>query len=192
VRSNKAGQRVLKGISIFIEKKLKLKVNEAKSGTQTPEKVKLLGFTFYKREGKYVIQIAPKSIERFKAKVRKLTDRKHSEKITDKLSILSKFTNGWVNYFKIAELDWHFTRLDEMIRSRLRICIWTSWKTSGNRERNLIKLGVSPNNAIKWSKTSKGACRISHSPILLKSLTNAYFKELGYSALLAVYQRQHV
>jgi RNA-directed DNA polymerase len=45
VRSRKAGERVLASITDFIERKLKLKVNRAKSGVRHCSNVKFLGYT---------------------------------------------------------------------------------------------------------------------------------------------------
>lgn len=194
VKSKKAAIRVLSSISKFIENKLNLKVNKDKSGIRTPETHRILGFTFCKKKGvkEYLIQISPQSLERFKQNIRSYVIRSYSENITDKLFKLSQYTDGWVNYFKIVELNWEFVSLDKMIRSRLRMCIWKSWKTAQNKERNLTKLGVSKENSARWSRTSKGYCRVAHSPILQTTMTKSYFKQLGYSDLLGQYQRQHV
>src|ERR1700720_3903244 len=74
VRSERAGQRVMESITRFITQKLKLKVNEAKSAVARPQERKFLGFSFttgpdIKR------RIAPKSLERFKRRIRDITQR---------------------------------------------------------------------------------------------------------------------
>src|ERR1700739_308992 len=46
VRSQRAGERVLAGIERFLEKRLKLKINKAKSAVAKPSVRKFLGFSF--------------------------------------------------------------------------------------------------------------------------------------------------
>ena len=45
VRSRRAGERVMASVSRFLTKKLRLKVNEAKSAVARPEERKFLGFS---------------------------------------------------------------------------------------------------------------------------------------------------
>jgi RNA-directed DNA polymerase len=74
VRSERAGQRVMKSISRFITQKLKLKVNEAKSAVARPQERRFLGFSF--TTGPDIRRtIAPKSLERFKQRIRETTRR---------------------------------------------------------------------------------------------------------------------
>jgi len=72
VRSERAGQRVMESISRFITQKLKLKVNEAKSAVARPQERKFLGFSF--TAGPDIKRtIAPKSLDRFKQRIRDIT-----------------------------------------------------------------------------------------------------------------------
>src|SRR5580692_4921154 len=69
VRSRRAGERVMSGIERFLAKRLKLKVNKAKSAVAAPRIRKFLGFSFtigasIKR------RLAPQTVARFKARVR--------------------------------------------------------------------------------------------------------------------------
>src|SRR4051795_13059956 len=74
VRSERAGQRVMESVKRFITKKLKLKVNESKSAVAKPQERKFLGFSF--TGGKELKRkIAPKAIDRFKERVREITQK---------------------------------------------------------------------------------------------------------------------
>ena len=74
VRSERAGQRVMKSLTQFITKKLELKLNEAKSAVARPQERKFLGFSF--RVGPEVKRvIAPKALDRFKHRIREITRR---------------------------------------------------------------------------------------------------------------------
>jgi hypothetical protein len=67
VRSQRAGEWVMAGIARFLAKRLKLRVNSAKSAVAKPSVRKFLGFSF--TGGKEPRRrIAPQAITRFKAK----------------------------------------------------------------------------------------------------------------------------
>ncbi|HZL67275.1 MAG TPA: group II intron reverse transcriptase/maturase, partial [Candidatus Limnocylindrales bacterium] len=74
VRSRRAGERVKRNITVFIERRLKLKVNEAKSAVARPAERTFLGFSMTSG-GEIKRSIAPKALTRFKQKVRALTGR---------------------------------------------------------------------------------------------------------------------
>jgi RNA-directed DNA polymerase len=99
VKSPKAGERVLASLTRFIEKKLKLKVNLAKSGVRHCSGVKFLGYTILS-EGK--IRVADKTIARFKDKVRDLTKRNRGVSFEQVVKELNLVIRGWANYFYLA------------------------------------------------------------------------------------------
>src|SRR5208283_1543008 len=74
VRSEKAGRRVMTSITRFIETRLKLQVNAAKSAVGRPWERSFLGFTM-RDEQAACRCIAPKAIIRFKSRVKELTGR---------------------------------------------------------------------------------------------------------------------
>src|SRR3954447_25392506 len=51
VKTKRAGERVLGSVTTFVEKKLKLKVNQQKSKVTPPSKSEMLGFGFWFRKG---------------------------------------------------------------------------------------------------------------------------------------------
>src|SRR3977135_2354816 len=74
VRSVRAGERVMASIEQFLSRRLKLKVNKAKSAVAPPRKRKFLGFSF--TSGKVPRRrIAPQALARFRSRVRELTRR---------------------------------------------------------------------------------------------------------------------
>ena len=85
VRSEQAGQRVMKSITRFITHKLKLKVNETKSAVARPQERKFLGFSLTSGpEVKRVI--APKALARFKRRIREITRRAKGVSIQQTIS----------------------------------------------------------------------------------------------------------
>ena len=187
VKSQKAGQRVLSSISKYITKRLRLKVNEAKSSVKAPNKMKILGFSFYRKENQYRIRIAEKSVESLKEKIKALTQRKQSISLEERLRRLRRTMKGWMNYFVIADGKSIARRIDEWTRFRLRMCIWKTWKRIRTRVKKLEELGLSRDNAYKFGNTRKGYCRIAQSQILKLTLTNAYLQQLGYAEISKAY-----
>ena len=189
VKSRKSGDRVMSSIGKFIEEKLKLNVNQSKSAVDSPTKRKFLGFSFYFTKAGIKVCTHRKSLERIKAKVKTYTKRSNGWSMEVRIGKLSSLIGGWVNYFKIADMRKHCQRLDEWMRRRLRMCFWKQWKKTKCRHDNLIRLGINTFKAWKWANTRKGYWRISNSPILAYSLTNARFKDLGLLSFTEVYNK---
>src|SRR5260370_16849693 len=98
VRSQKAGERVMAGIERFLAKRLKLKVNKAKSAVAKPSVRKFLGFSFTS-EPQSRRRIAPQALARFKARVRELTQRTGGQSLAQIVKELSVYLIGWPGYF---------------------------------------------------------------------------------------------
>jgi len=180
VKSEKSGQRVLGSITKYIEDKLKLTVNRDKSKVSRPSDSTLLGFSFYKSREGWEIRIAPKSFVKIKKKIKEKTRRNDPGPANEKIKKLEAVIRGWVNYFYIAKGKSKMEELDQLVRTRLRIGIWKQWKKPKTKRIHLIKLGISIQKAYEWSNSRKAYCRVAHSPVLCRSLTNAYFAKLKY------------
>ena len=164
VKSLRAGQRVMESITNFIEKKLRLKVNKSKSKVALYDEVKYLGFGFYysPQHKQIRMRVHEKSIQRIKTKIKELTKRSWSVKLDVRLLKLKQVIIGWVNYYKLADMKVLVQKLDRLIRTRIRMCIWKSWKTISKRYKSLKKLRdllrVKKNNKDLWAiaNTRKG------------------------------------
>jgi RNA-directed DNA polymerase len=183
VKSKRAGERVMASISKYIEKELKLKVNEDKSVVTRPWRTKLLGFSFYHKKGEKGITVARKSILAYKAKIRAFTRRSQPCSMEERMENIRQLNQGWGHYFKLSEARTVFEELDKWVRSRIRLCYWKQWKRVRTRIRMLKSLGINPNMAFQWGSTRKGYWRTVHSPILKLALTNAFLKQAGYRSL---------
>jgi RNA-directed DNA polymerase len=180
VKSKKSAKRVEKSIIKFLEGDLLLKVNQEKTRISRAHESYLLGFSFYQMKGRYEIRISPKSVNRVKTKCKEITRSSDPKSESLKLTKLDALIRGWVNYFKIANAKSTMAKLDELVRSRLRISTWRRWKRIRTKVTNLLKLGVEKMKAYMWGNTSKGACRVAHSPILKRTLDMKYFRKRGY------------
>lgn len=192
LKSKKSAERVKESIIKFLECELLLKVNRAKTRISRPHESYLLGFSFYQMKGKYEIRISPKSVDRVKVKCRTITRSSDPASENLKLAKLDGLIRGWANYFKIANAKSIMEKLDEMIRTRLRISTWRRWKRIRTKVVNLLKLGLEKSKAYMWGNTSKGACRVAHSPILKRTLDMQYFRRLGYVGFYNYWQAGRV
>src|SRR5439155_307318 len=148
VRSQKAGERVMAGIERFLAKRLKLKVNKAKSALAKPSVRKFLGFSF--TSGKQPRRrIAPQAIARFKARVRELTRRTRGASLAQIAKELSIYLAGWRGYFGFCETPSTLRKLDEWTRRRLRAVAWKQWKRGRTRYAELRSRGIGRDLAAK-------------------------------------------
>ena len=160
VKSLRAGQRVMESITNFIEKKLRLKVNKSKSKVALYDEVKYLGFGFYysPQHKQIRMRVHEKSIQRIKTKIKELTKRSWSVKLDVRLLKLKQVIIGWVNYYKLADMKVLVQELDRLIRTRIRMCIWKSWKTISKRYRALKQL----RDLLKVNKSNKDLWAIAN------------------------------
>jgi RNA-directed DNA polymerase len=183
VRSQRAGERVMKSVSQFITRKLKLKVNEEKSAVARPGARKFLSFSFtWQREPKR--RIAPKAIARFKQRVRELTRRTRGVSVETMVAQLSRYLIGWRGYFGFCQTPSVLQSLEEWVRRRLRSVIWKQWKRGKVRFAELRKRDVGKALAAKTAGSAHGPWRLSNSPALAFALPNAYFTALGLPSLV--------
>lgn len=187
VKSRKSAERVMENITKYIETKLRLKVNREKSKVDRPWRIKYLGFSFYQTKGKVEIRVHPKSITKFKDKIRVITSRSNAMSMETRYHKLKQVIVGWVNYFKIANMGKIVQKLDEWIRRRIRMCYWKQWKTSKNRKKNLIELGLDIKKAWHYTCSRKSYWRISNTPGLAIALNNKTLEKLGFTSLTSVY-----
>lgn len=179
VSSKRAGLRVLKSITRFVERKLKLKVNEAKSRVVPTSQSKFLGFTF---RGKSLMW-HPAAVDKFKREIRKLTGRSRGIS-TDKLfDELRPYMRGWINYFGIAQGYQKCIDLDNWIRRRIRMYYWKLWRKVRTKVRNLMKLGVDQRTAISCGISSKSYWHSARSYGINFALSNEFLTEKGYYSL---------
>lgn len=182
VRSERAGERVMESISRFIERKLKLRVNRAKSAVGRPWRRKFLGFSFTAgKEPKR--RIAPEALSRFKKRVRELTRRGHSTSLPQRVEQLSRYLRGWRAYFGFAQTPSVLHRLDKWVRRRLRAVIWKQARRGTTRFAKFRRMGLSVGMAAAAAGSGRSAWHYSVNPALNTVLDNDYFRSLGLPLL---------
>ena len=183
VRSERAGQRVMEGISRFITHKLKLRVNQEKSAVARPEVRKFLGFSFTGGQ-ELKRRIAPQALVRLKRRIRELTRRTRGCSLEQMIKRLSLYLQGWRAYFGFCETPSVLKNLDSWIRRRLRCFVWSQWKRGSKRFQELRQRGVWRRLAATTAGSSHGPWRISRCQALSYALPCAYFDSLGLIQLM--------
>jgi len=183
VRSERAAQRVMASLTVFITRRLKLKVNGEKSAVARPAERKFLGFSFT-RHRQPQRRIAPKALQRFKARVRELTSRTRGVSLARMVEDLSTYLRGWQGYFGFCQTPTVLEDLDKWLRRRLRSVLWKQWKRGRTRFAQLRKRGIRGVLAAKTAGSAHGPWRLAKSPALSFALPNAYFDSLGLPTLV--------
>src|SRR6266478_208311 len=165
VGSERAGTRVMQSVTGFLRRRLKLKVNEAKSAVARPQDRKFLGFSFTGgREPKR--RIAPKALLRCKQRVRELTRRTRGISLEQMTKELSTYLRGWKSYFGFCQTPSVLQKLEAWMRRRLRSVIWKQWKRSKVRFDKLRQRNIRPALAAQTAGSPHGPWRLANSPAL--------------------------
>lgn len=187
VNSRRAGDRVLASISHYLEHRLTLTINTAKSRVVRTNESKFLGFTFKGTQ----IHWHPNTLRKFKQRIRVLTNRNWGVSMRYQLFRIRQYLRGWINYFGIATGYQRCCDLDHWIRRRVRMAYWRQWRKPRTKVRNLMKLGVHVQSAVACGITSKGPWRSSKTPGLQQALSNDYLKAEGLVSLRDGWIRLH-
>lgn len=178
VRTERAGERVMSGIKRFLEKKLRLRVNEEKSAVGRPSERKFLGFSFTTK-GKVRRKISAQSLARFKARVREITRRGRA--LGAVVIETNRYLRGWLGYYGYTECPSQLRDLDGWVRRRFRRYIWRAWQRPKRRYYLMRAHGVEAPHA--WRVVHYGPWRASRSRAVTQTLSNAYFVRLGLQSL---------
>ena len=180
-KSRRAAERVRGSITVFIEGRLKLKVNHEKTECAHIGRLKYLGYGFYVRDGKCRLRLHEKSEAKLRRKLKQITSRSNGMGYEQRKTALRNFLQGWTEYFDYTDMGDKVRNIDQWLRRRLRMCIWKSWKRPRTRVRNLIQCGIDRWRACQWGNTSKGYWRIADSWILTRAIGDEALRKAGYS-----------
>jgi group II intron reverse transcriptase/maturase len=194
VGSEKSANRVMAGVTKYIEENLWLKVNADKSKIETPRGLKYLGFGFYfdSFQKQYKARPHADSILKLKDKIKEITSRRWGVSMDYRIMRLNWAIRGWINYFRIARMKTVCKEIDQHMRFRLRMCIWKQWKKPRTRYKALMKLGIARGKAWEWANSRKGYARVASSYIMHRAVTNEILKRKGLVFLLDHYHSVHI
>jgi RNA-directed DNA polymerase len=152
-------------------------VNQEKSRVVASAAFEFLGFAFVKSRA--AINVATKSIHKFKQRIREITGRSRGISMERRLTELRSYVRGWRGYFGLASQLKLFDRLDQWIRRRIRMCYWKQWRRPKRRREMLIRLGVPRRQAIRHARSRKGYWHMAKTIASGVGLTNAWLAEQG-------------
>ncbi len=188
VRSERAGQRVMASVTSFIERRLRLKVNELKSAVARPEERHFLGFSlrYEPLDGSVEVFLSQRSRKRVYAKIRELTPRNWGGSLNACISGVNSYLRGWIGFFGICTdgVERTLTGIDAHIRRRLRALQLKHWKRKRTIARKLIKLGVRRKTA--WRTVYEGRrslWALSHTYATERGLPNSLWEKRGLFSL---------
>ncbi|NLM06137.1 MAG: hypothetical protein GX219_04360 [Tissierellia bacterium] len=190
-KNRKAAERYYQRAKKFLEKELRLKVNEEKSSIQRLNQTKYLGYGFYKSKG-WHFTAHKSSLKKLKSKLKEATARSNGKGHEFRKIRLNQIIRGWIQYFKLANMTRHLQRLDEWLRRRIRMCAWKAWKKVKTRYKYLQMLGIDKYKSWEWANSRKGYWRVAGSVILTIALTNERIAKQGYISLLDYYNKVRI
>jgi RNA-directed DNA polymerase len=174
-------------VTRFLEKRLKLRINTAKSRVVSSQELEFLGFCF---RGTKIVW-SDKALHRFKHRVRQLTGRSWGVSMAYRYQELRRYVVGRLNYFALSEYYRPVPELDDWLRRRLRTCYWKQWRWARTKIRHLVALGVSLKQAIIAGVSSKGPHCMSRTKVTQIAMSNAWLKEQGLVSIKEQWSRFH-
>ena len=176
VGSQRAAQRVMESVQDWITTHLRLEINANKSGIGRPWERKFLGFRI-NRDAK--IEVAPKSVEKFRNKVRELWRSCQSLSSKELRDNWRAYVRGWWAYFGLAEERQNIFRMEGWIRRHIRKHFWLRWHDRKGRKRHLRALGLK-GDMLKVAHSSRGAWCIARGPSMQTALRNTVLRRYGF------------
>ena len=184
VQSRSAGERVLKSLTIFLERRLRLQVNAEKSAVARPWERKFLGYSFT-RHWEARLKVATTSVQRLKEKLRESFRRGRGRNLGKLIEEeLTPLLRGWMNYFRLAEVKGIFEELDSWIRRKLRNLIWRKWKRPFTRMKQLMRRGLPRVQALKSATNGRGPWWNAGAAHMHAAFPKSYFDRCGLLSLL--------
>jgi RNA-directed DNA polymerase len=175
VKTQRAGQRVKVSLTAWLDRTLKLPVNESKSQVAPVEHCEFLGFTFRRNKRRWT----DRAFDDFKHRIRRLTGRSWGVSMAYRYRKLNDYLRGWAGYFGISQYYRPVPEIDEWIRRRLRMCYWKQWRRVRTKVRHLLALGASRREAILTAISSKSYWRLSKTLATQSAMTNDWLKSQG-------------
>ncbi|HEN5900206.1 TPA: reverse transcriptase domain-containing protein, partial [Streptococcus agalactiae] len=191
VGSEAAAKRVMHSVSSYIEKRLGLKVNMTKTKIVRPNKLKYLGFGFWKSPKGWKCRPHQDSVQSFKRKLKQLTMRKWSIDLITRIERLNWVIRGWINYFSLGNMKSIMTQIDERLRTRIRVIIWKQWKKKAKRLWGLLKLGVARWIADKVSGWGDHYQLVAQKSVLKRAISKPALAKRGLVSCLDYYLERH-
>jgi RNA-directed DNA polymerase len=195
VRSERAGHRVMEGIRKYIDKRMRLEVNEKKSAVARPEERHFVGFRLWKnpKTEKVEVLLSKRTHDRIKDRIVKLTPRNFGSTLSKCIRRINVYLKGWTGFFGICTdgEERKLQALDAHIRRRLRAIQLKQWRRKRTMARNLLKRGAKRQRVMQtlYGKRQK-LWALSHTPVVEKALPNAHWSREGLFSIADQWREQ--
>ena len=187
VRSQRAGERVMASVTRFLERRLRLRVNAAKSAVADPSSRHFLGYRLHlRRDGQVDILLSERSVKRLRERIRELTPRAGGRSLKAVIAGVNRYLAGWMGHFGVCTrgVRWVVKEIDQWLRRRLRAVLLHHWKTKRTIARQLIRHGGKARTV--WRRVyagRKSLWALSGDSVANSSLRNAFFAKQGLRTL---------
>lgn len=197
VRSEHAGKRVMASVADFIARRMRLKVNDAKSAVARPRDRHFLGFTLRResKDGHVEVMLSKRTEERFSRRIVEMTPRTMGQALKRCINRLNMYLRGWIGFFGpscTSKVRWQLQALDAHLRRRLRAIVVRHWRRRRSIVRKLIKLGSRPKTARRTVYEGRKAIwALSHAATVEHALGKTFFTDRSLESLDARYEKMH-
>lgn len=194
-RSERAAKRLLETSTKYLEQELKLTVNREKSKVTSVFAIrnfKFLGFALGRNGNGIYIRVHPKSWEKMKARLKRLSSRRNVQSVIPALYKIKEYMRGWLNYYGIAAMKNNIEELNGWLYHRIRMCIWKMWKRPRSKMKYLKKLGVPEELAYMAANSRRKYWFVSNTLAVKMALTKEMLIRKGFYDLADAYQQMHV
>lgn len=187
VKSKRAGERVLKSITQFLEINLKVKVNASKSKVDTVKNSSVLGFNIHLNK----LRTLDSKVSKFKKELKLITRRCPGISIGSRVERLRQYAQGWMAHYGCGLKFNDAVNFDGWIRRRMRMCYWKQWRKPRRRIKELLKLGVKLSYAIRMGVSRKSYWRLSKTLATNMGLSNKHFEKIGLISMHELWCKIH-
>jgi RNA-directed DNA polymerase len=188
VRSKPAGERVLDSLEKFLARRLRLKVNRAKSAVARPWERKFLGYSVtVHKEPK--LKVSAQSVKRLKDKLRPILRAGRGRSLVRVCRELGPALRGWVAYYRLSDVKAAFEALDEWLRRKLRCIVWRQWRRARTCFKELCRAGLDQKRAAASAYNGHGPWWNAGASHMNQALPTRTLRALGLLSLLEEHRR---
>lgn len=185
VRSESAGRRVFESVTRFLQRRMRLVVNQAKSAVSRTRGRHLLGFSIRPnvRNKRVELELSSRTKARLRQQIRALTPRTWGQSLRACIERINRYLRGWAEFFGVARWAGGTARYaDGHIRRRLRAILLHQWKKPKTIRANLARLGTPP-GLVPHIGTRNRPWRRSNNRAICMGIRNEWFERWGLLSL---------
>jgi RNA-directed DNA polymerase len=188
VQSRQAGERVMKSLQVWLEKRLRLKINQPKSAVDRPWHRTFLGYSVTTQR-RPRLKVSQESVKRMKQKLRELLRKGRGRNLRTVIATVAVYLRGWLGYYRKAEVRNVFEDLDKWLRRKLRRIVWKQWKKPWTRYRKLRAHGIEPEHARRSAWNGRGPWFNAGASHMHFAIPTKLLRNWGLPSLLDEHQR---